>query len=142
MRKLLSPALLAVAFMLFSVTSARADAVCAGPWLQVEAGKEWGMESSCRCQLNGSYVRGGVLASSFGWGYLWSEGRGVVRIVLQAKHKGDSFDGTRVLYMNRASGQRFEAANGNGITEAMYFPKMGGTLTWTMFYRSECIVQG
>ena len=142
MRKLLSPILLAVGLMLFSVTSARADAVCVGPWLQIETGKEWGLESSCRCQLNGSYVRGGVLASTFGWGYLWSEGRGVVRIVLETKHQGGGFDGTRLVYMNRASGQRFEAANGNGIAEAMFFPNLGGKLTWTGFYRSECRVQG
>lgn len=122
MRKPLSLVLVALSFMLFPLTSARADAVCAGPWLEIKSGgPEWSQESSCRCQLNGSYVRGGVLTSTFGWGYLWSEGRGVVKLVLEVERV--ELKTSKVgVYMHRANGQRFEAANGNGISEAMFFP--------------------
>jgi hypothetical protein len=142
-KNIVASILLAMGFMLLPLTSAQAeDRYCSGPWMQLQAGKEWGPESSCNCQVGGHYVRGGVLASTNGWAWLWSEGKGVVRVVIEATHRGGGFDGKRVLYMQRANGKPYAAENGNGVAEQMYFPNVGGgELKWTEFYRSECYVQ-
>lgn len=142
-KNFVAPILLAMGFMLLSLASAQAeDRVCNGPWLQIENGKEWGLESSCNCLVNGTYVRGGALASNIGFGYLWSQGKGRVRVILEATQKGGGFDGKRVFVPLRANGAPYSVENGGGLTEQMYFPQLEGEISWTRFYRSECFVRG
>ena len=90
-------------------------------------GTTWGPESSCHC----TGLRGGALVGSNNYGFLWSEGTGVVALELQVQTPDGIFWGSA----RTADDRYYISINGSGLTEPIQ-PIVN--YTWTGKYRASC----
>jgi hypothetical protein len=141
-KNLFAAMLFVMSFLMLPATGAHAQSACEGAWQSLSATSEWSPNpSTCSC-FGGAPLSGGAYVSNRAFAWIWSQGRGQVRVRLEFTRtvvRGNvTSNETKTAYAMK-NGRHWGAEDGLGAEGPLNFSEELNGWNWTGRFQAVCV---